>query len=181
MAKAWLVALMVVVGACSASDDPGAVGSPVTTIPLQTSATTDPVVETSTPPDGIRIPPQLIDLDIVTVTLDGRELLVAVADDFTTRERGLMFVEDLRSLDGMLFVWDDYTNSSFWMENTLIPLDIAWFDANGQYVSDLTMEVCEPDESCRNYYAAAIYLYALEVPAGEMPALDTGSRLDVGF
>jgi len=33
--------------------------------------------------------------------------------------------------DGMLFAYPDEGNHSFWMMNTLIPLDIAFFSADG--------------------------------------------------
>ena len=48
-----------------------------------------------------------------------------VADD-ASRTRGLMYRERLDDGHGMLFVFDDETDRSFWMKNTLIPLDIIF-------------------------------------------------------
>ncbi|MFW5655884.1 MAG: DUF192 domain-containing protein [Roseicyclus sp.] len=60
---------------------------------------------------------------------------VEVADTPQARARGLMFVESLPSGAGMLFVFPDEAARSFWMRNTLISLDILYFDAEGRWVS----------------------------------------------
>jgi uncharacterized membrane protein (UPF0127 family) len=67
----------------------------------------------------------------VTFSGDGVEkssLLVEVADTDEERRRGLMFREELDENRGMLFTWDETENRSFWMKNTLIPLDIIFID-----------------------------------------------------
>ncbi len=114
-----------------------------------------------------------------TIKLDGTRFLVAVADTPDQRAQGLMGVTDLGGLDGMLFVFptDTPTQGGFWMKNTLIPLDIAFFDANGMLVDRLAMEPCTADP-CPSYHPSGAYRYALEAPEGDLTFVVPGTRLE---
>jgi uncharacterized membrane protein (UPF0127 family) len=101
---------------------------------------------------------------------------VAVADDGAARAQGLMGVVDLGGLRGMLFVFDSDGTAAFWMKDTLLALDVAFFTAEGSLVDLLEMEPC-PADPCPVYQPLAPYRYALEVPAGGFAGVED-LRLD---
>ncbi len=111
-----------------------------------------------------------------TISIDNRDLTVAVADTPQARGRGLMGITDLGGLDGMLFVFDNDIEAGFWMKDTLIPLDVAFFDAEGRAVNRLSMEPCTADP-CPTYNAAGPYRFAVEAPAGDLSFVGEGSVL----
>ncbi len=106
-------------------------------------------------------------------------LLAATAEQ---QSRGLMGRTDLAGYDGMLFVFDRDTQGEFYMKDTLIPLSIAFFDADGDFISATDMSPCGDESPCPTYPADAAYRYALEVPEGNLPSLSIGpgTRLMLG-
>lgn len=107
-------------------------------------------------------------------------LSVELADDATERQRGLMYRESLGRFDGMLFILDEPAIMSFWMKNTLIPLEAVFFDAAGNFVSSVSMMPCVNDP-CPVYEAQAQTKYGLEVPAGfvQKHGVRTGWKLEL--
>lgn len=59
---------------------------------------------------------------------------VEIAKTPAQRERGLMFRNHLDKDQGMLFVFNKEGNYPFWMKDTLINLDIIWFNRNWEIV-----------------------------------------------
>jgi hypothetical protein len=138
------------------------------------SGLTNPPVESAAP---LTIPSQLERFGFTVIDVDSRPWSVAVADTRDLRAQGLMGVTDLGGLDGMLFEFSDDTTATFHMLDTLIPLDIAFFTADGELVSVGQMVPCEATP-CEAYAADAPYRYALEAPQGALIELPSNVTLD---
>jgi uncharacterized membrane protein (UPF0127 family) len=63
---------------------------------------------------------------------DGAHFTLELALTDQEKATGLMFRDKLAAGAGMLFVFDRDDILAFWMKNTLMPLDIVWFDAAGR-------------------------------------------------
>jgi uncharacterized protein len=99
-------------------------------------------------------------------TGDGEVVVqVEIADTQAERARGLMGRTELADDAGMVFSFPQDSTSAFWMKDTLIPLSIAFYRADGRIVRILDMEPCRRDP-CRVYDPRAVYRGALEVGQG---------------
>ena len=56
---------------------------------------------------------------------------VEIADTEAQRAKGLMFRTELASDAGMLFDYHHEQQAAFWMQNTMIPLDMVFISADG--------------------------------------------------
>jgi uncharacterized membrane protein (UPF0127 family) len=74
-------------------------------------------------------------LRTVSMQLGNKTFTLEVADHTSTRTYGLMRRDSMPSDHGMIFVFKNEAPLSFWMENTRIPLDIVYIDAQGKVVS----------------------------------------------
>ena len=79
---------------------------------------------------------------------------------------GLMFRKNLDKDRGMLFKFSEYKNHSFWMKNTLIPLDIIWLNENMEvvYIGE-NIQPCK-EEICGGINPIEKSKYVLELNAG---------------
>ena len=118
---------------------------------------------------------------VVIETKDGqKEIAVEIADTQDERARGLMGRTSLPEDGGMLFVYPEPTEGAYWMKDTLIPLSIAFHDADGKILRILDMEPCRRDP-CPVYDPGVRYAGALEVNQGafEQWGVREGDRLEL--
>ncbi len=103
--------------------------------------------------------------DVTITNSDGDSYKVsaelAITDE--QHETGLMNRTALEDNQGMLFVFDDEATRSFWMKNTLIPLDMV-FISSGKTIVDIRRNAQPGDLT--PYQSASPAKYVLEVNGG---------------
>ena len=104
-------------------------------------------------------------------------LNVEIPTDIRDFNLGLMFRESLDQNSGMLFIFDDVTQQSFYMKETRIPLDIAFINENGIIESIKQLEPL--DETPVSSEGEVVC--ALEVNRGwfEENNIEVGDEIDI--
>jgi uncharacterized membrane protein (UPF0127 family) len=98
---------------------------------------------------------------------DGKAVTAELAVTDAERERGLMFREKILPDEAMLFVFGGDEVHSFWMKNTLIPLDMLWLDGEKRVIYIAAgVPPCRGDP-CPSYGPEAPSRYVLELKGGE--------------
>jgi uncharacterized membrane protein (UPF0127 family) len=124
---------------------------------------------------------QLADLKKATVTLGDRSVSAWVMDDPGKRQEGMMYLtkEEAGPDAAMLFVFPQPQESGrgFWMQNTLIPLDIVYLSPKGEVV--WIAEGKPKDET--NLPSPAEFQYVLELPKGKAKAYGIEPGTSVGI
>ncbi len=120
-------------------------------------------------------------VEIGNVTLD-----VQVAETDAQRSRGLMFHNQLPYDQGMIFMMNNEQVIPIWMMNMQFPLDIIWFDDNGNIVH--IAKYVQPCKSALQTVTCAVdngggnpAKYVLEVTAGFVTKFNitTSSKLRI--
>lgn len=97
-----------------------------------------------------------------TLQIKGQAVEAEIAATPETRSYGLMNRQSLPENHGMLFVFEQPDIYCFWMKNTLLPLSIAFVDAQGRIVTLADMQPQSLDTHC----PAEPVQYALEMRQG---------------
>jgi uncharacterized protein len=84
-----------------------------------------------------------------------------IADTAQAREIGLMNRTSLATNSGMLFIFEQKAGHCFWMNNTKIPLSIAFIADDGRIVNIEEMQA----NTTNNHCPKAAVRYALEMNA----------------
>ena len=67
----------------------------------------------------------------ITLSISGHKISAEVAATNPERMQGLMHRRMMPENKGMLFVFTDVSRHAMWMENTYIPLSVAFIDSDG--------------------------------------------------
>ena len=131
-----------------------------------------------------------VSLDPATGVDDANEALIEgylfqleLAITKSERSHGLMNRTNLAENTAMLFVYEREKYLSFWMKNTMIPLDILFLDAKGIVVNVYTMQpqIGVADNVLKVYSSALPARYAMEMNAGLAESMGVMAGVQVLF
>ena len=133
----------------------------------------NPSPDTGSPPPPTPIPlPRALAPDGFAIDLE----LAVTAEEISN---GLMFRPSLPDNRGMLFLFAQPRQPSFWMKNMLIPLDLVFLDGAGVVVDVIAdVQPCAADP-CPNYPPSSPAQAVLEINAGSaaVHGIEVGTNL----
>ncbi|CAM3300925.1 DUF192 domain-containing protein [Aequorivita lipolytica] len=105
------------------------------------------------------------------------KLDIEIADDEYSTQTGLMYRNAMAENQGMLFVFNDMQERSFYMKNTQIPLDIIYLNAKKEIVS--IQKNAKPfDETSLTSEAASQYVLEVNANLADKWKLEKGDKID---
>ena len=112
-------------------------------------------------------------LEIINDTGNPIHYHVEVAKTNEEQAEGLMYRLELKQNGGMLFLFNNEKKASFWMKNTLIPLDIIFINKNGSINKIYKNTI---PKSRKRIISRGEVLAVLEINAGEANRNNIGYR-----
>lgn len=106
------------------------------------------------------------DDEFIEVTFeDSNEVFILeVAQSIEKQRQGLMFVEEMPINEGMIFVYENEQNLTFWMKNTLISLDIIFLDESYKILN--IHQNTKTNQTTERYSSSGKAKYVIELNAG---------------
>jgi uncharacterized membrane protein (UPF0127 family) len=164
--------LFLLVSGCDAQGLPAGIVQPTPTVTTPqatpTPAWVPPTALVGTPIPGaeatLTAAPAL-PKETLTITNSRGErinMVVEVANTPASMQLGLMFRQSMPPDEGMLFDFGEDTTSGFWMQNTLLPLSIAFILADGTILDIKDMQPLDQT----TISPSGPYRYALEANQG---------------
>ena len=102
---------------------------------------------------------------------------VVLAASPESRELGLMFKSHLPKSEGMLFIYEYPQQVSFWMKNTLMPLDILFFDQYGELVN-IAHNTAPGDLTPRSSIGPIQFVLEINAGLGHSLRMESGTHLE---
>lgn len=113
---------------------------------------------------------------VIETATGPKRFFLEIARSEHERATGLMMRRSMESEFGMLFVFERARSQSFWMRNTLIPLDMIFIRADG--VIDSIVENAEPlTDTPRSSMGAVPYVLELEGGAVRFHGIAVGQKV----
>jgi uncharacterized membrane protein (UPF0127 family) len=101
-----------------------------------------------------------------------------VARTEAERARGLMYRQELGVDRGMFFIFDKQEVQSFWMKNTLIPLDMVFIDQDLRVVG-IIENAMPRTETARRVTSPARYVLEVNAGIASSYGIAVGAQLQV--
>ena len=118
-------------------------------------------------PAGVYVPPEFHNQGSLSFQKpEGKTIItldMEVADNGDERQTGMMRRDTMPDNESMLFIFEDESERSFWMSNTMVPLDIIFINSKHDIVS-IQKNAIPYDES--HYWSGAPAKYVVEVRGG---------------
>lgn len=105
---------------------------------------------------------------IISQPLNNQEFLLEVANNSYLQSKGLSKRTNLCPNCGMIFVFNYESIQTFWMKDTLIPLDIIFINSSGRITNIFTAnpEPGKNDFQLSLYQSSSPVKYVIELNAG---------------
>ncbi len=116
-----------------------------------------------------------VSMPVSTLSIGMYRINAEVAHTDENRQIGLMFRESMPDNHGMIFVFTREARHCMWMRNTLLPLSVAFLDADGRVLNIEDMTPLTEDSHC----ASGPARFALEMNQGwfAQRGFDRGARV----
>jgi len=105
------------------------------------------------------------------LSIGTEEFTVELAFQRHSRKQGLMYRKHLAKNAGMIFIFKQSRQQSFYMKNCLIDLDIIFIKQDGSIDSVATMKAPIDNKPLKYYNSLSPVKYVLELPAGSAKRL----------
>ncbi|MBP6925730.1 MAG: DUF192 domain-containing protein [Candidatus Pacebacteria bacterium] len=120
-------------------------------------------------------------LSVVPLEHKGKLLQLFVVDTPEKQARGLSYIQELPVDTGMLFIFPQEGDLSFWMKDMYFPIDIVWLDQSFTIID--IRENIDPETYPETFSPAMPAQYVIEVPAGKAGEwlFNVGDTLELGL